>query len=101
MKTLDKNKPFGEIFGFPGPACYEQDGVLFRSDGTEFSVNPVDAGPVDVSYTPVEIEQVETETDVDEKIFSMWKDGRNLSEISRATGMHHLKVKRIIKEKSA
>ena len=34
-KTLDRNRPFGEIWGGDGGAKYEQDNLLFDASGKE------------------------------------------------------------------
>ena len=34
-KTLDRNRPFGEIWGGDGGAKYEQDNLLFDGQGNE------------------------------------------------------------------
>lgn len=38
--TLDKNMPYAEIHGLPG-ACYEQNGVKFKSDFTEAKLEDI------------------------------------------------------------
>ena len=45
MKTLDKGRPFGEIYG-GGPAMYEQDGIAFDSTGREIDADWQPAIPV-------------------------------------------------------
>ena len=40
-KTLDRSLGYGEVFGHEGGARYEQDGVLFDSQGNEIA--PVNA----------------------------------------------------------
>lgn len=37
MRFLDKRRPYGVIYGISG-AKFEQDGISFNSDGTEFGV---------------------------------------------------------------
>lgn len=34
MRTLDQSRPYAEVHGLPG-ALYEQDGVMFKSNGAE------------------------------------------------------------------
>jgi hypothetical protein len=41
MKKLDKNKPYGQITGCTEGRVYEQDGVYFNGDGTEWEATDV------------------------------------------------------------
>ena len=52
MKTLDKSRPYGEIFGTPSGAAnarYEQDGMLFDAKGNIVSAQGISGKPIDGS----------------------------------------------------
>lgn len=40
MKTLDKQKPYGTVYGDQLGRCYEQDGVVFDAEGNEWKAPP-------------------------------------------------------------
>ena len=44
-KTLDRNRPFGEIWGGDGGAKYEQDNLLFDGQGMLFNPLGSEATP--------------------------------------------------------
>lgn len=43
--NLDKSRPYAEVYGHSGGACFEQDNALFRADGTPLVVPAVKAKP--------------------------------------------------------
>lgn len=47
MRTLDRTKPYGEVWGEAGGAKFEQDGILFDAHGRELKkpVHEVDEAP--------------------------------------------------------
>jgi hypothetical protein len=60
MKTLDRSRPYGEIFGSPSGAAsarYEQDGMLFDARGNIVSAQGISGKPIE---SPVEEQGAES-----------------------------------------
>ena len=102
MKTLDKGRPYGEVYG-GGPAMFEQDGTLFDSKGCEIGeglkppapVVPVDQPPAPV--VPVDQPPEKKAGPSPDEVVALAKAGKTPVEIGRTLGVHVAKVKAIIK----
>ena len=92
MKTLDKGRPYGEVYG-GGPAMFEQDGTLFDSKGREIGADWQPAAPVVTVEPPPEKEAGPSP----DEVVAMAKAGKTPVEIGRTLGVHVAKVKAIIK----
>lgn len=93
MKTLDKGRSYGEIYG-GGPAMFEQDGMLFDSMGRE-----IGSGwkPVAPAVTAVEPPTEKKAGPSPDEVVALAKAGKTPVEIGRTLGVHVAKVKAIIK----
>ena len=92
MKTLDKGRPYGEVYG-GGPAMFEQDGTLFDSKGCEIGADWQPAAPV-VTVEPPPEKKAGPSPD---EVVALAKAGKTPVEIGRTLGVHVAKVKAIIK----
>ena len=92
MKTLDKGRPYGEIYG-GGPAMFEQDGTLFDSKGCEIGEDWKPAAPVVTAAPPPEKKAGPSP----DEVVALAKAGKTPVEIGRTLGVHVAKVKAIIK----
>ena len=92
MKTLDKGRPYGEVYG-GGPAMFEQDGTLFDGRGREIGVGWKPVAPAETVEPPAE---KKTGPSPDE-VVALAKAGKTPVEIGRTLGVHVAKVKAIIK----
>ena len=92
MKTLDKGRPYGEVYG-GGPAMFEQDGTLFDSRGREIGADWQPAAPVVTVEPPPE----KKAGPLPDEVVAMAKAGKTPVEIGRTLGVHVAKVKAIIK----
>ena len=92
MKTLDKGRPYGEVYG-GGPAMFEQDGTLFDSKGCEIGTDWQPAAPVVTAAPPPENKAGPSP----DEVVALAKAGKTPVEIGRTLGVHVAKVKAIIK----
>ena len=101
MKTLDKGRPYGEVYG-GAPAMFEQDGTLFDSRCREIGADWQPAAPV-VTVEPPPEEKAGPSPDEEkagpspDEVVAMAKAGKTPVEIGRTLGVHVAKVKAIIK----
>ena len=92
MKTLDKGRPYGEVYG-GGPAMFEQDGTLFDSKGCEIGIDWQPAAPVVTAAPPPEKKAGPSP----DEVVALARAGKTPVEIGRTLGVHVAKVKAIIK----
>ena len=92
MKTLDKGRPYGEVYG-GGPAMFEQDGTLFDSKGCEIGEGWKPAAPVVTAAPPPEKKAGPSP----DEVVALAMAGKTPVEIGRTLGVHVAKVKAIIK----
>lgn len=108
MKTLDKTRPFAEVCGYVGKARYEQDGYLFDVNGDCVNkdkykqAEPVITETVELPKEEIN-EPVETWTEqtVEELALEMAKEGKSAKEIRKSTGLHQMKVRKIMADAKA
>ena len=92
MKTLDKGRPYGEVYG-GGPAMFEQDGTLFDSGDEVIGTDWQPAAPVVTAEPPPEKKAGPSP----DEVVALAKAGKTPVEIGRTLGVHVAKVKAIIK----
>ena len=92
MKTLDKGRSYGEVYG-GGPAMFEQDGTLFDSRGREIGADWQPAAPVVTVEPPPEKKACPSP----DEVVALAKAGKTPVEIGRTLGVHVAKVKAILK----
>ena len=107
MKTLDKTRPYGEIYGtIDNNGRYEQDGCLFRADGSLVQVPRVDVEPkkapesTSAKTKPAKKpetlkpkpkpQQPKANNDIKDMVIEMAKQGMEPNEIIKKTGAHRL-----------
>ncbi|MDI6789400.1 MAG: hypothetical protein QME44_01735 [Thermodesulfobacteriota bacterium] len=105
MKVLDRSRPYGSICGYvENSERYEQDGCLFREDGTLVGAEP--KAPVvaptitpkpdkqkhisSVKRKPVRPPKTPYPPETKQMAIAMAEAGKTIDEISKALGVHRL-----------